>query len=495
MPPRRGSAGRPGSYTARMNRSRLALLALVVGFLVFRAALFAVTTASEFALYHDYGEAVRHTSLAELYRTRDVEYPQLAVLFGSLAGMVTDALPPGAGRLRDARPDEGRGDVLSRYEVALGLVLFAVDVSCLVLVYLIARKLYPNETRARRVGRLVLYALLTGLLGLILYDRQDLVVAWFALLALLALAHGRPTVGYAILVLGTAYKLVPALLLPVWVLAAAARRAGPGATPRRFLMATVREAAVAAVLLAAWPVAIYLCSGGERAFVFLTFHSVRGLQLEAPAAWPVLFLDHAAEVRHGYGSYNLHSSLADRIAVVLRFAMLGAVVVAGLIATRGFWRMAAWRGREKPAVLAPPFLAGTGVGLLPHTVAAALLVWMAFILANKVGSPQYLLWVAPLVPLLPLRTAREWGWVGLFAFVLLATTLVYPCRYQDDVLGPFTSRDPVTRRGPNVFGVALLVVRSLSLAAATVWLAVMVWQSPLTGYGRDHGSCSPEAPR
>jgi predicted membrane-bound dolichyl-phosphate-mannose-protein mannosyltransferase len=47
-------------------------------------------------------------------------------------------------------------------------------------------------------------------------DRQDLVVGWFALLALLALALGRPRVGYAVLAVGTAYKLVTALLLPVW---------------------------------------------------------------------------------------------------------------------------------------------------------------------------------------------------------------------------------------------------------------------------------------
>src|SRR5438477_9365729 len=256
--------------------------AFAVSFVLFRTALFAVTAAGEYVLYKDYGDAARAAGVAELFRTRNVEYPQLAVLFGSVAGVVADALPDGAAHLRDWRPDPPRQLAWQKYEVGLGVVLFAVDLGCLLSVYLIARRVYPDEGLPARLGRLVAYAVLTGAIGLILYDRQDLVVALFALLAVSAFLRGRPALAYAALVAGTAYKLVPVLLLPVFVLAAAAARAGPGATAGRYLAAVAREAVVAAVVLALWPVLTYWLGGGERAFVFLTFHTDRGLQLEAP---------------------------------------------------------------------------------------------------------------------------------------------------------------------------------------------------------------------
>src|SRR5439155_4781736 len=115
---------------------------------------------------------------------------------------------------------QAQRDSGDRYEAALALVLFAFDAWCLWLVYAIARRVYPNDDVVARAGRLFGYTVTTGLCGLIMYDRQDIIVAWLALLAIWALVVGRPRLGYAILALGAAYKLVPVLLLPVWVMAA-----------------------------------------------------------------------------------------------------------------------------------------------------------------------------------------------------------------------------------------------------------------------------------
>ena len=59
-------------------------------------------------------------------------------------------------------------------------------------------------------------------------------------------------------------------------------------------------------------------------------------------------------------------------------------------------------------------------GRTPVVASGCVLVWLAFLLTNKVGSPQYLLWLAPLVPLLPLRTRAErtWGVAFVVAGVL-----------------------------------------------------------------------------
>jgi hypothetical protein len=434
-------------------------------FITFRLILFLLgTTASEYVLYQDYGEFARNKPIAQMFHERDIEYPHLAVWLGSAAAWVADQLPPGAHRWTVARPNPFWGESEARFEAGLSLILAAVDVACLAMVFLLARKLYPEEGVHRRVGRLLVYMVATGVLGPILYDRQDLVVAFFALAALLALVSGWTVPGYVLLVVGTAYKLVPALVLPVWVFAAAARRSGPNATLGRFVRATVIEAATAGAILLAWPVATYLFGGGERGFVFLTFHSKRGLQLEAPLAWPIMLLDPTAIVGHGYGSYNFVSPLGDAIAGVLKWAMLLSVAVTGLIAGRGYWRMAC--APERP----------TSAALGIHAVASSVLVWMAFILTNKVGSPQYLLWVVPLIPLLPLRGAAAWCWAVLMVAASGLTSLVFPTFYKY-VLGPRLVENPGHWAGPNDWCILLLTARSLTLLAATLWIGVVVWRS------------------
>ena len=452
--------------------------AFAAAFITFRLILFLLgTTGSEYLLYQDYGESARDKPIGEMYRDRDIEYPHLAVLFGTAAGWVADRLPADAHRWTAARPNAYHGDSYARYEAGLSVVLAALDVVCLVLVYLLGHNFYPAEGVHRRVGRLLVYTVATGMLAPILYDRQDLVVAFFALAALLTLANGWTVPGYVLLVVGTAYKLVPGLLLPVWVFAAATRRSGPNATFKRFIRATIIEASLAGAILLVWPVATYYFGGGERGFVFLTFHSKRGLQLEAPLAWPTMLLDPQAVVGHGYGSYNFVSPFADQIAGILKWAMLLSVAVTGLIAGRGYWRMA--RASERPS--------SGALGI--HALASAILVWMAFILTNKVGSPQYLLWIAPLIPLLPLRGASAWCWTALTIAACGLTSLVFPTFYKY-VKGADVPDHPGTWAGPDGWCVVLLTARSLALLAATLWLGVVVWRST-----RPVPTITPSSPR
>jgi len=521
-----------------MTRPAALYAALVVGFLLVRAGLFAVTTAGEYRLFRDYGDAARTAGVAELYRTRNVEYPHLAVLFGTVPGWLADRLPSWAPVLvrgrhyktqlpytEESPAEREAGD---RYEVALGLVLFAVDAASLALVWLVARRAYLGESSLARVGRLAAYVLFTSSVGAILYDRQDPVVGLVALLALWTLAAGRPRVGYAVLVLGAAFKLVPVLLLPVWVLAAAAAR------PGRFWRRVVVEALIAGVMLAAWPALTVLLGGGDRGFGFLKYHSARGLQLEAPIAWPVFLLDPAARVDAGYGSYNVTGALAANGAELARWLMLLSVPLTVGVAMRGFRRAAPAEamplpGKERGS--SPPFplreggpgglgasaprrapthadgatpppsplprggrgcprnspsrdtaqlkpgLVAAHATLVPHVVASSLLVWFAFIAANKVGSPQYLHWVMPLVPLLPLRSRAERGWAALVLLAGGLTTLVFPCFYQW-TFGERLPTEPATWTGPNAATLFLLAARSVTIIGAAGWLGWLVWSRP-----------------
>lgn len=440
-------------------------MALAAGFLVLRAGLFAVTTAGEYALYRDYAQEVRKTSLAGLYARREVEYPPLAILFGVLALDVTSVLPEGIEGLTAWRPNPPRGIEESRYEVGLGLTLFAVDLACLVLVGVVARRCYPDEGPVRRAVRQGVYVAATTALGLIVYDRQDLVVGLFPLAALWAFAANRPLVSYAVLTAGVAYKLVPLLLLPLWVVGVAAARTAPG-TLRSFLAAVAGQAVQAGVILAAYPVLSYLLLGPES-FRYLGFHSERGLQLEAAAAWLVFAADPAALVGYSHGSHSVLSPWADGFARAS--TVLTGLATVAVVAATG-WRL----GRLATADMPPD------PGRLTAELARGSLgVWLAFILFSKVGSPQYLLWLAPLLPLLSLR-GRDWGLVVVLLAAMVFTTLVFPGQYPlvRGELMPGDDDDPLVGRvwsGPTAVGVALLAAKSVSLAIAFVWLGVSVW--------------------
>ncbi len=437
------------------------LFVLVAGFLLLRAALFAFTTAGEYALYQRYADAVRETSLAEFYRTQDVEYPPLGVLFGVVASHVADVLPDSVEVLTTWRPNPSREVTGAKYEVALGIVLFAVDLACLVLVYWLARQIYPDDSPLYRLIRLGVYVAASTAIGLILYDRQDLPVGLVGLLAVAAFTRGWSIAAYVLLAAGTAYKLVPVLLFPLFVFAFATTRSAP-ATNRSYLIAVVKEAVIAGLILIAYPVlSWFLCAGG-RSFVFLTFHSDRGLQLESAWTWLVFLFEPQTETGFAYCSHTLRGTLADQVAKISSIATILGELLVIVVAGRGFWRAAT--APQPPARNA----------LVTHLVAGSLLAWIGFILFTKVGSPQYLLWLAPLLPLMPLKGWDRWWAVGVLVSMVF-TSLSFPCQHHH-VRGEETG-EPLTWTGPTAFGMVILAGKSLSLLVSFVWLAVIVWRN------------------
>jgi len=450
--------------------------AVVVAFLLTRIFFYLVTTAGEYRLFKSYGDDVRRTSLDELYLNRDIEYPHLAVGFGAAVGWVADHSPgflkhtvrwrPNKFEIPYAEESQHQHDIDDQYEAALSAVLLVLDASCFWLVFAIARRIYPDDEPHRRAGRLFAYVLFTSSCGLILFDRQDLVVAWLALLAVWCLAADRYRLGYAVLAFGAAYKLVPVLLLPVWCIAAATSKAGPRSTPAHWLLEIVKEAAIAGAILAVWPTLTYFCGGGVRGFHYLTWHTKRGLQLEAPAAFPVLLLDSTVEFGASYGSFNLRGELPDRVAMLMGLLMPLTALAGMALAALGYWKLRAGR-TSSPA-------------LVQLAVVSAMLIWLAFIAFNKVGSPQYMLWIAPLVPLLPWRTRNEWNWAWVLLVGLFATMVIYPCRYKPDLVGEILHENPTTWRGPNAIGVVLLGIKSAIILACSLWFAAIAWSGVRT---------------
>jgi uncharacterized membrane protein len=290
--------------------------------------------------------------------------------------------PPGA--LAVFLPSAAFGS--SHYNAAFKCLMALCGVATLLLLASLLVRL--GVSTARLWAAVLLFALSPLALGPISLNTYD---AWPALLTVLALwllLRGREVLGFAVLGLAMTAKVYPLVLVPlacvfVW------RRAGP----RRVAIGLATLVLVAAAVVA--PFAVYAPHG-----VFESFRSQaeRGLQVESLGASLLLLLDrlglyNAHVVRTtGVAGRNLVGDAADAVAVA-------SLVLEGL-AVATVWVLYA-RVRDARA-------------RLPLAFAAAVAGFIAF---TKVFSPQYLVWLVPLVVLVD-------GAAGVAAVSLAAVALV-----------------------------------------------------------------------
>jgi len=234
------------------------------------------------------------------------------------------------------------------------------------------------------------------LLGPVILTRFDLWPAALTAGAIAAVLAGRMRLGSGALGLGFAAKLYPVLLLPL-ALAYVWRRRG-----RR--EALVCLAVFAAVALAFFVPFAVIAPGGLWESVFRQGN--RPLQLESLGSAFLLAAHHlfglGATMSSSHGSQNLAGSLPDAVAA------LQSVVQA--IAVVAVWIWFA-RGEAQPARL----------------VRACAAVVVAFVALGKVVSPQFLIWLIPLVPLV--RGRRGLAASALLGLALVLTQTWFPYRY------------------------------------------------------------------
>lgn len=246
----------------------------------------------------------------------------------------------------------------------------------------------------------------------------DLVPAVLTLGALVLALRGRAVwpgvlLGFSVAAKGYAVVLVPLFLLLWW------KQGG-----RKKL--TAGAAALAATL------GVFCAAGfaiSPQGFIAsFTYHSGRGLEFNSlySAAMIMIGRDamHLGKI-FSHGSWTLTGGpAADAVSSVSSFIMLAAVVWV----TVHFARRAPASSNGNSGIEDSPGAAGYSWG-----VRWALAVLTAFILFFKVGSPQFMCWLAPLAPLLVLETGG-WAAVLLFAAAGHAATLVFPWSWQSYVV-------------------------------------------------------------
>jgi hypothetical protein len=326
-------------------------------------------------VYQHYGNEIAHGHVP--YRDFQLEYPPGALPMFALPGFVSHG-----GRDQDVKPGFRRTfETLMWMCGALALIAMALTLR------VIGGALWAP----------LLFAALAPLaLGTVILSRFDLWPAALAAGGIAALVSARSRLGHVLLGLGAAAKFYPGVLLPLAV-------AYVWKTRGR------REALVSLALALGVFVLVFL------PFVVLSpggvWHSVsvqlgRPLQVESLGA-AFLLVTHnvfglglAGETSHG--SQNVAGAAAHVLGVLTTLLQVGVLV--------WIWRSFA-RG---PA---------TARSLVRSSAAAV----CAFVAFGKVLSPQFLIWLIPVVPLV--RGRRGMWASALLLAALVLTQFWFPFRY------------------------------------------------------------------
>jgi Glycosyltransferase family 87 len=325
-------------------------------------------------VYEKYGEWMTQGRVP--YRDFSVEYPPAA-----LPAFVLPALGDG-----DSETYRRRFEGLMAAFGALAVVGVALALSAL------------GAGLGRMAAAVGFVAVAPLLLGSVVLSRFDLWPAAIVVGALAALVSGRLRLGSGLLGVGVAAKLWPGVLVPL-ALAYVWRTRG-----RR--EALVCAAIAASVVLACLLPFLVIAPGDTLDSVWR--QARRPLQIESVGSAVLLAAHHAfgldLTMRSSSGSQNLEGTLPDVLAAVHGLVQVSVLVALWVLFARG------------PA---------TPERLVRFSAAAV----CAFVALGKVLSPQFLIWLIPVVPLVR-------GRKGLVASALLAAALVltqlwFPYRYWD----------------------------------------------------------------
>jgi len=275
------------------------------------------------------------------------------------------------------------------------------------------------------------------LLGSISIARLDLLVGVLVAYGVVVAAQ-RPRLAAAALSVATGLKLWPVLVLP-GLLASSRRRAW--------------TVAVVAALGAALAGGTVIVAGWGRLLSPLTYQSERGLQVESVIATPLMSVWAVARDpwQVEYAASRSFEVCGPGAAALL---LMSTVLTVGLAI--GF-------------VVLSLRLLRNGRPSVASLIWFAMAVTSGFLVSAKVLSPQYLLWLLPVVAaglaVAPSRPLLRWG-VCLLSVAAL-THLVYPVLY-----GGLVEPEPYTW-----LSVTLLAARNVGLVVLMVSASVQAWST------------------
>ena len=275
----------------------------------------------------------------------------------------------------------------------------------------------------------VTFLLLLGPAGI---GRIDSIAAAVSVFGLVAFSKGRVALAVSLFTFGAWIKIWPfALALSAFI-----------SDTRRRIAAYAITAVVAAAL-------IFAVAAGANAslFSFVMTQGLRGIQVESPIAMIWIWAAKLGAPENAAGIYydkeiitnQVYGSFVTEISMIMTAVMFFALAITVWLAIRA---------------------AKSGAGRNELFALTALTAILDLIVFNKVGSPQFMSWLAlPILALIIFGVQRLWIPITGVLLIAVTTNLVYPISYMDLM-------------GLGDFSVTLLTIRNLLLIGLLVYANV-----------------------
>ncbi len=363
------------------------------------------------------------------YRDFAVEYPPLALFGFLLPGLLSSGL--------------------EAYGVLFALEMLLLDLVVLYILYRLAQRLKLNTWYV-----LGAYTLCLAAMGTIVTGRYDMLPAALVMVALYAFISGRNKTAWIFLALGLSTKMYPVIIAPLFALYLLRQK-----QYRKLVYGIAVFVAVVLLLNLPW---VFLNTDGYM--YFLEYHMDRGLHSESSYGSIILLGQTMGltQVNPGmsYGSWNIVSPLADTLAKYSFY-----ITAVFLLSAYGLYARRLWQAPQDEG--GGMVLNNEAVKQLLHFSLLAVLIML---LASKVFSPQFLIWICPLVPLV----AQRWQYQPLLLFLATAiiSQYIYPHNYIE-----FERATYGTQYGYQ-YMLVLLFVRNLILGVMTVQAFILAARPP-----------------
>ena len=309
---------------------------------------------------------------------------------------------------------------IGSYEVSWLAVVFVLNTAA---VLLLAR---PARNGRLFSGTNASWAFLSALLflGPVAVSRIDSVSAALAIFGLVAINRNSTGIAAALFTIAGWIKIWPVALFAAMI-AVFKKRV---------------QAIIVATIICASIIGIGLIAGGTKVFGFVLQQQERGIQIESVMATPWMWLAKFGSANIFFDDSILTNQvsgpLVQELAAVSNYLLFIALAITVLLAIR-----AVRAGRNRTQVFALAALTGV----------------LDLIVFNKVGSPQFMIWLAvPLVALVYFGINKSKVALAMGAAILLLTQLVYPVFY-------------IQLLGLETMPLGLLTVRNLLLVALLIW--------------------------
>jgi hypothetical protein len=309
------------------------------------------------------------------YRDFNLEYPPLALLFFLIPRLFTAQWTVFA--------------VLYQSEILIFAWLG------LWVTFLIARKLGKAPWKL-----LAPYTLAILFIGPIIGQQYDIFPAVMMLFSIYYFWLGRHKTSWLWLAFGILTKLYPALLVPLYALIYLRNRQ----------FQTLLTGIGVLVLTSLIMLSPFLISGPQHLMSLVEYHSQRGIQVESAYGATLLLANQLGwttiSLQFNYGSWNVAGHLSDTISHL-------SIYLQALVFLIGY--VFIWTQIKK------------GKSQFSRLGAYILLLLSALLFTSKVFSPQYIIWLLPVLALVFTR----WRWVIWITFAVMGifTYIIFPLNY------------------------------------------------------------------